>query len=232
MPTNERVLAELKTYEATGELVNGSAERLAQMWSGALGNLSPERLAERVREQLESDFAKRYANPEYQAPTGPSSPLRRVLRRIAPELAGGESAIDELVESWAVDMAGRTEAKIAGEVRKRLLSREYRDVARNPAPLPMGEVRLASILREHFGSTLGETQVQRLAREESLKLGHMQAHEVVRAVARSLRIPAVATKAGLDSPLAADDWRLTATHRDVVDPMPYRREAGAKSLSL
>lgn len=116
----QAVRAEIEKYEASGELVTGSAATLAGLWKSTLGALAPGALAEGVAKNLGLPGIQRFRNPEYAPPRLPNgseaSPLRRELaRRGLPE-----AEVEALVGQWGVDLGGITGPRLAGLVADRL----------------------------------------------------------------------------------------------------------------
>jgi hypothetical protein len=145
------VIADLKKY---GEaLLPGAAESLGAIWNG-LGAIAPDKRAEELHRRLESDFGKTYLNPEYAAPKLENgldqSPLRRALERNADRLAPGK--VDVLTAQLGGQVAGKSEAQVAGHVEKWLNSRDadaHRPGAAFAQPDPH-QRKLMDILERNF----------------------------------------------------------------------------------
>lgn len=159
------VFAELAMYEATGELLPGSAQVLSQAWSG-LRNLPPERLAEEVANRLAEDtasgtmpgldrrttsavqtLASQHRNPEYRG-NPDAAPVRQALARRLGLLRDG--AVDELTLKWGSELNHLSPGQIAAGVVKRLADPANGQYLKHTPAVPAWQQRFARIVGEHF----------------------------------------------------------------------------------
>jgi hypothetical protein len=217
---NDPVLTELQRYEASGELLPGSAESLAAAWRPMIGGLPAPRVAEEVASRLATPFGQRHRDPEfpgYRNDDGTTPSLLRIeLQRRSDMLA--EGAVDTLAKSWGSSLNHMPPARIAAEVVSRLSSRENNAYLLNPVMPPHGEVVVATRLHDHFGDVVKNCTASAFAWRHD-GLDRLDEAQFVRTVSKRLTLGAAAKDHTCDGlPLPADDDRLS-----------YQRPAGKPS---
>jgi hypothetical protein len=181
------ISTELSKYQ--GELVPGAIQELAGLWSGtSLAGLSPDRIAQTIRERLDGPLMSRYKNPEAASRTlpdgGTPSELRLALERNSSRLVPG--AVDALVAKLGHAVAGRKPGEVAAHVEKFLHSRDAHDFVAVRPELPAHEARIRDLLTANFN--LPDSRVEELARDRSGQLRGMPEKQLIQTVARTLRI--------------------------------------------